>query len=188
MGDPKRKKKEYEAPKRLWEKTRIEEEKALREEYGLKNARELWKTKTILRKMRREARRLLAGRGAKIDERKTQLLGRVTSFLIRNPQATIDDILALKERDVLERRLQSLVCRKGFAKTFRQSRQFIAHGHIAVEGNRMSCPSYLVKFSEEGTIGWYNEPIQIEAAPAGEAAGAAGVGAAGGAGEKAVTA
>ncbi len=189
MGDPKRKKKEYEKPKKLWNKERIEEEGKLRDEFGLKNARELWKAQTVLRKMRREARRLLAGRGAKIDERKTQLIGRVTSLFIRNPQASVDDILALGDRDVLDRRLQSQIFKKGLAKTMRQARQFITHGHIAVDGRRVSSPSYLVKFSEEEKIGWYNEPIVVgpveaaapeaKAAPAAQAAPAGGAPAAG---------
>jgi len=164
MGDPKKKKKEYEAPKRLWDKTRIEEEQKLREEFGLKNARELWKARTILRKARREARRLLAGRGAKIEERKKQLLDRITSLFIRNPEATIDDVLALDDRHVLDRRLQSLVFKKGLAKTMRQSRQFIAHGHIAIDGRRVGSPAYLVKFNEEDKINWYGDPVQVEGA------------------------
>jgi small subunit ribosomal protein S4 len=161
MGDPKRKKKEYEKPKRLWNKERIESEGKLRDEFGLKNARELWKSQTILRKVRREARRLLAGRGAKIDERKAQLIGRVTKYFIRSPQATVDDILALEDRDVLDRRLQSQVFKRGLGKTMSQARQFIAHGHIAIEGRKVSSPAYLVKFSEEDKIDWYKDPIVV---------------------------
>jgi len=169
VGDPKKKKKEYEAPKKLWDKERIERERRLREEFGLKNARELWKARTILRRIRREARRLLAGRGADIEDRKARLLKRVASFLIRNPQPTIDDILALEERHVLDRRLQSIVFRKGLAKTSRQARQFIAHGHIAIDGRKASSPSYLVKFSEEEKIGWYKKPVETGPARAGGA-------------------
>ncbi len=176
MGDPKKKKKEYEAPKKLWDKTRIEKESRLREEFGLKNSRELWKARTILRKIRREARRLLAGRGARIEDRKAQLLKRVTSFLIRNPEATVDDVLALEERHVLDRRLQSIVLRKGLAKTSRQARQLIAHGHIAIDGKKVSSPSYLVKFGEEEKIGWYRKPIGVamgaEPGPGAEPSGA----------------
>jgi len=161
MGDPRKKKKQFEKPKKLWNKERIEEEGKLRDEFGLKNARELWKAQTILRKMRREARRLLAGRGAKIDERKAQLIGRATSLFIRNPQASVDDILALGDRDVLDRRLQSMAFKKGLGKTMKQARQFIAHGHIAIDGRRMSTPSYLVKFKEEDKISWYNDPIVV---------------------------
>jgi len=161
MGDPRKKKKQFEKPKKLWNKERIEEEGKLRDEFGLKNARELWKAQTILRKMRREARRLLAGRGAKIDERKAQLIGRATSLFIRNPQASVDDILALGDRDVLDRRLQSMAFKKGLGKTMKQARQFIAHGHIAIDGRRMSTPSYLVKFKEEDKLAWYNEPIVV---------------------------
>ena len=43
MGDPKRRKKKYSKPFHPWEKDRIEEEKQLMEEYGLKNKKEIGK-------------------------------------------------------------------------------------------------------------------------------------------------
>ena len=42
MGDPKRLRRKYEPPRRPWEKIRIDEEKTLMEEYGLKNKKEVW--------------------------------------------------------------------------------------------------------------------------------------------------
>ncbi len=163
MGDPKRLRKKYERPMRLWDAERIEREGKLREEYGLRNARELWKPQTVLRKIRREARRLLSKKGAKIETRTENLLKRVKSFIIRKPEVTLDDILALELRDILERRLQTLVFRKHMAKTPVQARQFITHGHIAVSGNKLNVPSYMVKFSEEHEVDWYGEPIKFGA-------------------------
>lgn len=165
MGDPRKKRKSFEKPQRLWDKNRIEEEKALREEFGLKNSREVWKAKTILRKIRREARRLLAEKGAGTQKRAEQLVGRVKRFFVRSEDVSLDDILALQPRDVLERRLQTLVYRKGFARTASQARQLLTHGHIAVAGNKVSVPSYLVKFSEEEEIDWYGEPVETHAEP-----------------------
>ena len=69
MGDPKRLRKLYERPMRLWDKDRIENENKLKEEYGLKNTREVWRAQTDLRKIRRDARRLLSLKGKKIEER-----------------------------------------------------------------------------------------------------------------------
>jgi small subunit ribosomal protein S4 len=60
MGDPRKLKNKYEHPKRLWEAERITEESALKREYGLKNMRELWVMNQELKRMRREARRLLS--------------------------------------------------------------------------------------------------------------------------------
>ena len=43
---------------------------------------------------------------------------------------------------LLESRLDNLVYRAGFAKTRRQSRQLVNHGHIFVDGKRVDIPSY----------------------------------------------
>src|SRR5690625_4274095 len=46
---------------------------------------------------------------------------------------------------LLESRLDNLVYRLGFARTRRQSRQLVNHGHITVDGQRVDIPSYRVK-------------------------------------------
>src|SRR5690625_2280399 len=46
---------------------------------------------------------------------------------------------------LLESRLDNLVYRLGFARTRRQSRQLVNHGHITVDGKRVDIPSYRVK-------------------------------------------
>ena len=162
MGDPQKKRKLYEKPRRLWDSARIAEEKGLREEFGLKNAREVWRAQTILRKLRREARRLLAKKGGDSEKRKERILSRVQAYFIAKPGATIDDVLALEARDILERRLETVVWRKGLASTPKQSRQIITHGHIAISGRKVSIPSYLVKFAEEADVNWYGKPIALK--------------------------
>lgn len=46
---------------------------------------------------------------------------------------------------LLETRLDNLVYRLGFAKTRFQSRQYVGHGHILVNGKKVTIPSYQVK-------------------------------------------
>jgi len=46
---------------------------------------------------------------------------------------------------MLERRLDNTLFRMGFASSRQQSRQFISHGHILVNGRKVNIPSYLVK-------------------------------------------
>ncbi|PJF22265.1 MAG: 30S ribosomal protein S4 [Phototrophicales bacterium] len=46
---------------------------------------------------------------------------------------------------LLERRLDNIVYRAGFAATIWQARQFVGHGHILVNGNRVNLPSYQVQ-------------------------------------------
>ncbi|NPB05505.1 MAG: 30S ribosomal protein S4 [Aquificae bacterium] len=45
---------------------------------------------------------------------------------------------------LLERRLDNVVYRLGFAKTRRQARQLVSHGHILVNGRKVTIPSYRV--------------------------------------------
>ena len=46
---------------------------------------------------------------------------------------------------LLERRLDNVVFRLGFAKTRREARQLTNHGHFTVNGKKVNIPSYLVK-------------------------------------------
>lgn len=46
---------------------------------------------------------------------------------------------------LLERRLDSVVFRMGFARTRREARQIVDHKHILVNGKKVNIPSYLIK-------------------------------------------
>lgn len=54
---------------------------------------------------------------------------------------------------LLERRLDNVVYRLGFARTRPQARQFVTHGHVSVDGRRVSVPSYLVKPGQTVVLG-----------------------------------
>ena len=47
--------------------------------------------------------------------------------------------------EALERRLDNVIYRLGFATTRAQARQFVSHGHVFVDGRRVTIPSYRVK-------------------------------------------
>ena len=49
---------------------------------------------------------------------------------------------------MLERRLDNVVFRLGYANTRREARQLVNHGHFTVNGKRVDIPSYLVKTGE----------------------------------------
>ena len=49
---------------------------------------------------------------------------------------------------LLERRLDNVVHRLGFASSRSQARQLVAHGHITVNGKFVNIPSYLVKLGD----------------------------------------
>ena len=46
---------------------------------------------------------------------------------------------------LIERRLDNVVYRLGFAATRREARQLVNHGHFTVNGKRVNIPSYMVK-------------------------------------------
>jgi small subunit ribosomal protein S4 len=45
---------------------------------------------------------------------------------------------------LLEKRLDSVIYNLGFAKTRRQARQFVGHGHVKVNGQKVDIPSFVV--------------------------------------------
>ena len=49
---------------------------------------------------------------------------------------------------LVERRLDNVVYRLGFAMTRREARQLVNHGHFTVNGKRVNIPSYLVKLDD----------------------------------------
>ncbi len=52
----------------------------------------------------------------------------------------------------LERRLDNIVYRLGFASSRRQARQLVRHGHVHVDGRKVNIPSYQISVGEEITI------------------------------------
>lgn len=54
---------------------------------------------------------------------------------------------------LLERRLDNVVYRLGFASTRAQARQFVNHGHVTVDGRRVDIASFSVRPGQEVAIG-----------------------------------
>jgi small subunit ribosomal protein S4 len=155
MSSQKFPRKKYDTPLHPWKETRIKSERELIKKYGLKNHKEVWKAKTYLGKHREQARELLAKLGTATPQAKKesdQLLLHLTRVGIVNMGASLDDVLALDTEVVLSRRLQTLVYLKGFSSTAYQARQLINHGHIAVNGKKITVPGYMVTKDEEGQI------------------------------------
>jgi small subunit ribosomal protein S4 len=53
---------------------------------------------------------------------------------------------------LLERRLDSMVFRLGFAVSRSEARQLVSHGHVTVSGRKVTIPSYTVKEGDEIAI------------------------------------
>jgi len=174
MGYPGKKRKNYETPKHPWQEARIAAEVQLVKAYGLRNKKEVWIAASMLRMFRSEARTLLAnvasgqeeGLEGHLKTQSEEILSKLIRYGIIKPKSEIDDILSLKTENILERRLQTQVVRLGLARTVIQARQFITHGHIAVNGRKATIPGMLVSKEEEMHIGYYEtSPFMSESHP-----------------------
>ena len=145
MGDPRKQHKKYARPKKSFEKSRIGAEDKLVAKYGLKNKKELWKSEFKVDNIRRQAKTLIGD-----TEKQKEFLEKLRKqgFDVKS----LDDVLSLKKEDLVERRLQTMLMKKGLARTTRHARQLIAHKHVAVSGKIINVPSYLVPIALEKDI------------------------------------
>lgn len=142
----KRKHKGYSRPKRPYDKVRIEEEKIIKEEFGLKNKKEIWKAEARVKAMREKAKNLISA-----SPEKQKALFNTLKKIGLNINS-IGDILSLTKTDYLKRRLQTVVVNKKIANTSKQARQFIVHKKILVDGKAVNSPAYIVPTDLENKI------------------------------------
>ncbi len=152
MGHPKFPRKKYDTPPHPWQKDRIEHENELLKKYGLKNKREIWKAESILRKLRRQARVLLASVGEEAKKEERELIQKLQRLGLLKEDANLDNILELEIQDILDRRLQSVVFRRGLAKTPKEARQMIVHRHVKLGDRVVTSPGMLILKSDEELI------------------------------------
>jgi len=145
----KRQRRKYERPRRPWDKDRILKEKELIKTFGLRRKREIWSAEALLRKYRRMARELAA---KKNKEKEKVLINKLVKMGLLEKGADLDDVLSLTVENVLERRLQTIIFKKGLTTTPKQARQFIVHGKVILDERKISYPSYLVVKEEEDKI------------------------------------
>ena len=144
---PKRKHKKYSRPKKLYDINIMKEEPGLVKKYGLKNRREVWRADFAIGRIRDLAKKLITAE-EKIKEEFVNRQ-RAKGFDV----SKIADILGLNKEDYLKRRLQSIIVKKGFAKTHKQARQLIIHKHVSIDNNFIDSPSHLITVEEENAIG-----------------------------------
>lgn len=159
----------YETPNHPWQGERIAQESDLTGRYGLKNKEELWRAQSRLREIRREARRLLGEAQGDSDlaaQLGEEFLARLRRLGILSESDDISQVLSLDVSNMLERRFQTVAYRQGLANSPKQARQFISHGHIVVEGGRVTRPSAKVETAVEDTVGFdETSPIADELHP-----------------------
>ena len=142
-------KKKYKRPQIMWDSARIARDKELMKTFGLTRKQEIWKAEMLLRKYRRLARSLVAARDKQAEK---DLLTKVVNLGLLDKGAGLDDVLGMNVENVLGRRLQTILIRRGTATTPAQSRQLIVHGHVKVGGRKATHPSMIVPKSDEDKI------------------------------------
>lgn len=107
----------------------------------------------------------LSDYGAQLREK--QKLKWIYGLLERQFRGTFSRAARLKGKTgenlliLLERRLDNMVYRMGFAASRRQARQLVVHGHILVQGRRVDIPSYLVKMGDAVQVGEASRNLPI---------------------------
>jgi small subunit ribosomal protein S4 len=104
------------------------------------------------------AKQRLKGYYGNITERQFR---RIYQEAMRRRGDSVEHLIGL-----LERRLDSVVYRMKFVPTVFAARQFVNHGHVRVNGKRVTIPSYLVKDGDEIELREKSKqlPLVIEAA------------------------
>ncbi|NQV91838.1 30S ribosomal protein S4 [Candidatus Woesearchaeota archaeon] len=149
MGDPKKLRKKYATPRHPWIKTAIDAEKIITKNFGLRKKQEIMIANSFLKKYKNIAKRLIASKTEQSEKEGAQVLGKLQGLGLLTPEAGLDQILGLNVESILERRIQSVLFRKGLARTMIQARQFIVHRHVAIGDKEITFPSYLITLEEE---------------------------------------
>ncbi len=170
MGSPKRQRKKFSKPSHPWQKERILAEQGLLKEYGLNKKYEIWKMNSILKNFTAQAKNLVNIKNPQVGKERSQLLTKLFSLGLLGKDAKIEDVLSLTLKDVMERRLQTLVYRKNMAGSLKQARQFIVHEHIALGDKSITAPSYLVLSEEENNISFAKNSVLSNASHPGRIA------------------
>ncbi len=146
MGHPKKLRKKWRRPRKLFDKDRIKLEKELKKEYGFRRKKEIWKLEFDFKRIKRRARKILA---TKDKEAEKILIEKMNKLNILPKNSGLEDILNLKLKNLCDRRLQTILYKKGVANTVIHARQLITHKKVIVGDRVINQPNYLVSKEEE---------------------------------------
>ncbi len=153
MGLPIKHRKKFVSHKKRWDKNTITEEAVLVSDYALKNKKEIRKVELSLSKYKNIAKEFNKTSVTKASEEAKHFVEKLKALGFLSQSATsLDEVLDIELRDILERRLCNVIYKKKLARTPRQARQFIVHKHVKVNGKLIDSPSHLVTLAEEENI------------------------------------
>merc|ERR1712046_37450 len=142
-------------PRRAFDKERLDHELQLLGTYGLKNKREIWRMGLVLSKVRAVARTLLTMEEKdprRIFEGQALMRRMIRYGILDEDKQRLDYVLGLKLEDFLERRLQTLVFKRGLAKSIHHARVLIRQRHIRVGRQIVTVPSFMVRVESQPHI------------------------------------
>lgn len=153
MGLPIKHRKKYVSHKKRWDKNTIVEEAVLVSDYALKNKKEIRKIELKLSKYKTLAKEFNKSAQTKESTEAKHFIEKLKGFGFLNSEATsLDEVLDIQLRDILERRLSNVLYKNKLSKTPRQARQFIVHRHVKVNGKVIDSPAFLVSLADEATL------------------------------------
>ncbi|MFP4045461.1 MAG: 30S ribosomal protein S4 [Candidatus Aenigmatarchaeota archaeon] len=137
MGDPRKQRKKYEKPLIPWDEKRIDDEREAEGDQAEEDEAE------------------------EDEEEKGKLLEKCKNLGLIDEES-LDNVLKIELRDILERRLQTVVSKLSGVQTAKQARQFIVHGHVRIGGRRIETPSFLVPKEMENEIEVNKKVTEVE--------------------------
>lgn len=152
MGDTKKIRRKYRKPVHPWNRERIDEERRYSRTYGLQNKKELWKADSILKGFKDQIKSFPSMDEEQAAVQQDKLRQRLLKLGLISADTALGEVLGYDTEKILERRLQTVVHKKGLASSAKQARQMIVHEHVLVGGRKINAPGYLVTKEEESQI------------------------------------
>merc|ERR1711896_115818 len=142
-------------PRRPFDKERLDAELKLIGQYGLLNKKEIWRVRLALAKIRSTARTLLTKDEkdpSRIFEGQALMRRMIRYGILDEDKQRLDYVLALSLENFMERRLQTLVFKRGLAKSIHHARVLIRQRHIRVGRQIVNVPSFMVRVESQPHI------------------------------------